>query len=70
MLVRGELVVKLSRGRVDELVQAGTASWFDAGKGRPMREWAAIGTAHAAAWPDVVGEAYDFVGSLGRAGAT
>ena len=70
MLVRGELVVKLPRQRVDELVQAGTASWFDAGKGRPMREWAALGTAHALAWPDVVGEAYDFVGSLGRTRAS
>jgi hypothetical protein len=66
MLVRGELVVKLPRQRVDELIQAGTASWFDAGKGRPMREWAAIGTAHAGAWPDLVGEAYEFVGAIGR----
>lgn len=63
MLVRGELVVKLPRQRVDTLVAAGTARWFDAGKGRPMREWASIGSADADAWPDLVAEAYDFGGS-------
>jgi hypothetical protein len=66
MLVRGALVVKLPRQRVDVLVGAGMASWFDAGKARPMREWASIGVAHSAIWPDLVAEAYDFVGSIGR----
>ena len=37
-VARGELVVKLSAARVDELVDAG-AERFDANKGRPMREW-------------------------------
>jgi hypothetical protein len=36
MLVRGELVVKLPKDRVDELVDAGAARRFDAGKGRPI----------------------------------
>jgi hypothetical protein len=66
MLVRGELVVKLPRQRVDELVESGAARWFDAGKGRPMREWATITTADATAWPDLVAEAHAFVGSIGR----
>ena len=70
MLVRGELVVKLPRGRVNELVGSGAASWFDAGKARPLREWASIGTAHAGTWPDVVAEAYEFVGSIGRTRGT
>ena len=67
MLVRGELVVKLPRQRVAELVDAGTARWFDAGKGRPMREWASISVAQAGAWPELVAEAYEFVGSIGPA---
>src|SRR5712692_6895510 len=37
------LVVKIGRGRVDELVAAGSASPFDpSGRGRPMKDWAAI----------------------------
>ena len=54
--------------RVAELVEAGTARWFDAGKGRPMREWASISVAQVGAWPGLVAEAYEFVGSIGRAG--
>jgi len=64
MLVRGGLVVKLPRQRVAELVEAGTARWFDAGKGRPMREWAWISVAQASDWPELVAEAYEFVGSI------
>jgi hypothetical protein len=66
MLVRGELVVKLPRQRIDDLIASGTARWFDAGKGRPMREWASVGTTDAPAWPGLVAEAYEFVGSIGR----
>ncbi len=68
MLVRGELVVKLPRQRVAELVEAGTAHWFDAGKGRPMPEWASLSVAQAGAWPKLVAEAYEFVGSIGPTG--
>jgi hypothetical protein len=66
MLVRAELVVKLPRARVDDLVESGVARWFDAGKGRPMREWASIGTDHSDAWPELAAEAYEFVGWIGR----
>jgi hypothetical protein len=65
MLVREELVLKLPKQQVVELVETGIATWFDAGKGRPMREWASIGIAQADAWPMLVTEAYEFVASIG-----
>ena len=70
MLVRGELVVKLPGRRVAELVDAGTAQWFDAGKGHPMREWASISVAQADAWPKLIAEAHEFVGSIRPKGGT
>ena len=65
LLVRGDLVVKLPRQRVDALVGSGVARWFDAGKARPMREWASIDVIHSDSWPALVGEAYEFVGPTG-----
>src|SRR5262245_11789119 len=62
MLVRGELVVKLPRDRVDELVDAGVAVRFDAGKGRPMKEWASVGTGASRRGRGLVQEARAFVG--------
>ena len=62
MLVRGELVVKLPRDRVDELVDAGAARRFDAGKGRPMREWASVPLGASRRWRGLVKEARTFVG--------
>lgn len=39
----GELLVKLGRERVDELITAGRARAFDpSGAGRPMKDWALI----------------------------
>ena len=43
MLVEDRLVLKLPRDRVDALVQAGHGAPFDGGRGRPMREWVALG---------------------------
>ena len=63
MLVRGELVVKLPRDRVDELVDAGVAVRFDAGKGRPMKEWASVGPGASRRWRGIVEEARAFVGA-------
>ena len=66
MLVRGELVVKLPSDRVDELVDVGVAVRFDAGKGRPMREWASVGAAASRRWRSLVEEARAFVAAGGR----
>ena len=62
MLVRGELVVKLPKDRVDELVDLGAARRFDAGKGRPMKEWASVPTSASRRWKGLVEEAKTFVG--------
>jgi TfoX/Sxy family transcriptional regulator of competence genes len=63
MLVEGELVVKLPKERVDELVGSGVGERFDAGKGRPMKEWASIAPAASRRWKALVEEARAFVGS-------
>jgi len=62
MLVRDELVVKLPKGRVDELVDSGAARRFDAGKGRPMKEWASVAPSESRRWKALVEEARTFVG--------
>jgi TfoX/Sxy family transcriptional regulator of competence genes len=42
-LFEGELVVRLGRARVDELVAAGRARPFDpSGRGRAMKDWAQV----------------------------
>ena len=61
MLVRGELVLKLPRGRVDELVAGRQGRFFDAGKGKPMREWFVLSAASRRPWTPLAQEAFDFV---------
>ncbi|MBV6698962.1 TfoX/Sxy family protein [Kitasatospora aureofaciens] len=61
MLSAGRLVLKLPRTRVDELVAAGEGAHFDAGKGKPMREWLALDPASTLPWPQLACEAYAFV---------
>ena len=63
MLVRDELVVKLPKDRVDELVASGVAQRFDAGRGRPMKEWASVSVAASRRWPRLVKDAKTFVSS-------
>jgi TfoX/Sxy family transcriptional regulator of competence genes len=42
MVVRGRLVVKLPKSRVDELVASRAGTHFEPGPGRVMKEWIAI----------------------------
>jgi hypothetical protein len=60
MLVRGALVVKLPKERVDELVEAGHGTRFDPGHGRLMREWIAV-EADALPWVALAKEGHQFV---------
>jgi len=61
MLVRGRLVVKLPRARVDELVAAGEGDRFDANKGTPMKEWLSLDPGSALDWSPIAREALEFV---------
>jgi hypothetical protein len=56
------LVLKLPRQRVAELVASGDGTPFDAGKGRPMKEWVIVGLPAAEQWLHLAQEAHAFVG--------
>lgn len=64
MLVRGELVVKLPRQRVDALVASGDGTRFDTGGGRVMKEWLKVEPASRKPWLALATEAMDFVASI------
>jgi TfoX/Sxy family transcriptional regulator of competence genes len=61
MLSRGELVVKLPKERVDELMASGGGKRFDPGHGRMMKEWVAIAPAESDSWTALADEAHRFV---------
>jgi hypothetical protein len=60
MLVRGRLVVKLPRQRVDELVATGDGQHFDPGKGRLMREWLSLEPTSSLDWLALAQQALEF----------
>jgi hypothetical protein len=60
MLVRGRFVAKLPRQRVAELVASGAGEYFDAGRGRPMKEWVSLGGS-GRRWVELATEAHRFV---------
>ena len=65
-MVSGDrLVLKLPRQRVDELLGNGHGLPFDAGKGRPLREWVALADRPEVPWAELAREARTFV--AGRA---
>jgi hypothetical protein len=61
MLVNDRLVVKLPAARVTELISSGDGVPFDAGKGKPMKEWVGL-TGDDDACRELVNEALVFVG--------
>jgi len=65
MLVRDALVLKLPRERVDALIVAGEGTRFDAGKGKPMREWFVLSPTSTKRWLALAEEALDFVREAG-----
>ena len=64
MLWHGDLVLKLPKQRVDGLIAADKGKPFDAGKGKPMKEWVAVG-AELPEWESLAREAIAFVGKRG-----
>lgn len=60
MLTRGNLVVKLPKERVDELVKNGVGKRFDPGHGRKMKGWLSIAPGKGP-WLELSNEGYRFV---------
>ena len=56
---RSEFVVKLPPARVAELVTGGRGKYFDAGRGKPMKEWLVV-TAGESTWIHLAREAREF----------
>lgn len=69
MARRGRLVLKLPRERVTELIADGDGEPFDAGKGRPMKEWVVLRPPAGTRWLPLAREALAFVaGAKGQPG--
>jgi hypothetical protein len=65
MISGDRLVVKLPARRVAELIESGSGQPFDAGKGKPMKEWVGL-VGDEAACRDLVAEALAFGRSRSR----
>src|SRR5215467_7216182 len=60
MLTKGNLVVKLPKARVDEMVGCGHGTHFDPGHGRLMKEWVVVGSGKLD-WIELAREAHRYV---------
>ena len=63
MLVKGKLVVKLPKPRVDVLIASGEGERFDPGHGRLMKEWLTVEPTSEEGWLPLAREAMEFVAS-------
>jgi len=63
MVSRGHLVLKLPSERVSELIDSGEGETYDAGKGRPLKEWVSLAPGRQDKWLGLASEALKFVGS-------
>ncbi len=64
MLVRGKLVVKLPKPRVEALIASGNGERFDPRHdGRLMKEWVTIDSTSEEQWLPLAREAMEFVAS-------
>ncbi len=61
MLMKSELVVKLPKARVDELVASGTGTRLETGQGRAMKEWVSLPLVECADWRGLTDDALTFV---------
>ena len=61
MVSGGRLVLKLPRERVAALISTGAGLPFDAGKGRPMKEWVALADRAGESWLALAQESRAFV---------
>ncbi len=64
MVMKDELVVKLSKARVDQLVASRTGRPFVSGHGRPMKEWVSVPMLQCADWERLAVEALAFVAGV------
>ncbi len=62
MVVKGKLVVKLPKERVEALVASAKGEFFDPGHGRLMKEWVAVATGDKRSWLGLAKEAKRYVG--------
>lgn len=63
MLAQGQLVLKLPRQRVADLVASGAGAHFDPGHGRVVKEWVCL-VDRDLAWAPLAREAHDYVAGL------
>lgn len=63
MMVKGDLVVKLPKERVEALINAKLGEYFDPGHGRLMKEWVALKPKAKTQWLKLAKEAQRFVDS-------